>query len=92
MPLHLILECLEMVWTRAEFKSLVSRYSYLDSTPDIHRELISIAVLIDTRGTGEAQGPSAGFRTMNSNILSQVSGGREVRTDCLVVTHRYDLR
>lgn len=36
--------------------------------------------IIDTRGTGEAQGPSAGFRTMNSNIMSQVSGGEEYDT------------
>ncbi|EMC96088.1 carbohydrate esterase family 5 protein [Baudoinia panamericana UAMH 10762] len=36
--------------------------------------------LIDTRGTGEAQGPSAGFRTMNSNIRSQIPGGTEYDT------------
>ena len=34
--------------------------------------------LIDTRGTGERQGPSSGFITMNKNILSQVPGGTEV--------------
>jgi hypothetical protein len=32
--------------------------------------------IIDTRGTGELQGPSAGFRTMNSNIMRQVPGGK----------------
>jgi len=31
--------------------------------------------IINTRGTGEPQGPSSGFRTMNSNIQSQLSGG-----------------
>ena len=31
--------------------------------------------IIDTRGTTEAQGPSAGFITMNQNIQSQVPGG-----------------
>lgn len=31
--------------------------------------------IINTRGTGERQGPSSGFRTMNSNILSAKSGG-----------------
>lgn len=31
--------------------------------------------IIDTRGTGEQQGPSAGFLTMNHNILSQIPGG-----------------
>ncbi|SJX60493.1 uncharacterized protein SRS1_10115 [Sporisorium reilianum f. sp. reilianum] len=37
-------------------------------------------VIIDTRGTGEAQGPSAGFRTMNQRIFSTVSGGTEYDT------------
>ena len=32
-------------------------------------------VIIDTRGTGELQGPSAGFNSMNANIMSHVSGG-----------------
>ncbi|GAB7340020.1 hypothetical protein MBLNU457_6525t1 [Dothideomycetes sp. NU457] len=36
--------------------------------------------IIDTRGTGEAQGQSSGFRTMNSNIMSQVSGGKRYDT------------
>lgn len=36
--------------------------------------------IIDTRGTGEAQGPSAGFRTMNSNIQSQLPGGKVYNT------------
>ncbi|KAK9426034.1 putative A cutinase-like protein from cryptococcus Sp [Seiridium unicorne] len=31
--------------------------------------------IINTRGTGEAQGPSAGFTTINSQVTSQVSGG-----------------
>ncbi|KAK4891554.1 hypothetical protein LTR27_009885 [Elasticomyces elasticus] len=31
--------------------------------------------IINTRGTGETQGESTGFRTMNSNIRSEVSGG-----------------
>ncbi|KAF2164328.1 carbohydrate esterase family 5 protein [Zasmidium cellare ATCC 36951] len=44
------------------------------------RAACSSYTLIDTRGTGEAQGPSAGFRTMNSNIMSQVSGGKEYDT------------
>ena len=38
------------------------------------------AAIINTRGTGEAQGPSAGFRTMNSNIQRQVSGGKIYNT------------
>lgn len=36
--------------------------------------------IIDTRGTGEPQGPSAGFRTMNRNIFAQVPGGTEYNT------------
>nr|OQO28070.1 hypothetical protein B0A51_06620 [Rachicladosporium sp. CCFEE 5018] len=31
--------------------------------------------LINTRGTGESQGESSGFRTVNSQVRSQVSGG-----------------
>lgn len=36
--------------------------------------------IIDTRGTGELQGPSAGFRTMNSQIQQQMSGGKVYNT------------
>jgi hypothetical protein len=36
--------------------------------------------IINTRGTGEAQGPSSGFRTMNSRIMSKVSGGKVYNT------------
>ncbi|KAI4717964.1 cutinase [Aureobasidium sp. EXF-10727] len=36
--------------------------------------------LINTRGTGEPQGQSSGFTTMNSNIRSQVSGGKTYNT------------
>jgi predicted esterase len=36
--------------------------------------------IINTRGTGEAQGPSAGFRTMNANIQRQLSGGKIYNT------------
>ncbi|EST10058.1 Cutinase [Kalmanozyma brasiliensis GHG001] len=37
-------------------------------------------IIIDTRGTGEPQGPSAGFRSMNSRIFSAVRGGTEYDT------------
>ncbi|KAK5735384.1 hypothetical protein LTR17_008236 [Elasticomyces elasticus] len=40
----------------------------------------STYTIIDTRGTGEAQGESSGFRTMNANIRSQVSGGQTYNT------------
>ncbi|KAF5711591.1 cutinase 1 [Fusarium globosum] len=36
--------------------------------------------IINTRGTGEIQGPSAGFRTMNSQITSQLPGGKIYNT------------
>ncbi|EPQ26811.1 uncharacterized protein PFL1_05789 [Pseudozyma flocculosa PF-1] len=36
--------------------------------------------IITTRGTGEMQGPSAGFRTMNSQITSAVPGGKLYNT------------
>ncbi|CAJ0547437.1 Ff.00g041910.m01.CDS01 [Fusarium sp. VM40] len=36
--------------------------------------------IINTRGTGEAQGASAGFRTMNSRVLSKASGGNVYNT------------
>lgn len=36
--------------------------------------------IIDTRGTGELQGPSSGFRTMNNNIQQQVPGGKVYNT------------
>lgn len=36
--------------------------------------------IINTRGTGEAQGQSAGFRTMNSRVQSAVRGGKIYNT------------
>ncbi|KAF2637311.1 alpha/beta-hydrolase [Massarina eburnea CBS 473.64] len=36
--------------------------------------------IINTRGTGEAQGPSSGFRTMNSGITGQLTGGKIYNT------------
>lgn len=36
--------------------------------------------IINTRGTGEPQGPSAGFRTMNSRVTSTLSGGKIYNT------------
>lgn len=38
-----------------------------------------LAALIDTRGTGESQGDSSGFKTMNKLILEQLPGGKIVR-------------
>lgn len=34
--------------------------------------------LIETRGTGEPQGPSNTFKTMDAAILAQLMGGSEV--------------
>lgn len=36
--------------------------------------------IINTRGTGEAQGESAGFKTMNSDVTSQMTGGKIYNT------------
>jgi|SRR5690242_11959571 len=36
--------------------------------------------IINTRGTGEPQGPSTGFRTMNSRVTSTLSGGKIYNT------------
>ncbi|CEJ82392.1 Putative Carbohydrate esterase family 5 protein [[Torrubiella] hemipterigena] len=42
------------------------------------RARCSSYTLIDVRGTGEVQGPSAGFLTMNANILGAIPGGKTV--------------
>lgn len=39
-----------------------------------------IPAIINTRGTGEPQGESSGFRTMNDNIQRQLSGGKIYNT------------
>jgi hypothetical protein len=44
------------------------------------RAACSQYTIISTRGTGEFQGPSAGFRTMNSQTLAQVPGGTVYNT------------
>ncbi|KAL2204690.1 cutinase [Sarocladium strictum] len=44
------------------------------------RATCSSYTIINTRGTGELQGQSSGFRTMNSQITSQVSGGKIYNT------------
>jgi hypothetical protein len=36
--------------------------------------------IINTRGTGEIQGPSVGFRTMNANVQRALSGGKIYNT------------
>jgi hypothetical protein len=36
--------------------------------------------IINTRGTGEPQGPSAGFRTVNSRVTSTLPGGTVYNT------------
>jgi len=44
------------------------------------RAACSSYTIINTRGTGEIQGESSGFRTMNRNIQSAVSGGKIYNT------------
>lgn len=52
----------------------------VQAMPHEKRAACSSYVIIDTRGTGEAQGPSSGFRTMNSRIFATVPGGTEYDT------------
>ena len=52
----------------------------VQASPVTKRASCSSYVVIDTRGTGELQGPSAGFRTMNQQIFSTVAGGTEYDT------------
>ncbi|CAI6289684.1 unnamed protein product [Periconia digitata] len=44
------------------------------------RAACSSYTIINTRGTGEIQGESSGFRTINANVQKQVSGGKIVNT------------
>ncbi|KAF9739097.1 hypothetical protein PMIN06_007920 [Paraphaeosphaeria minitans] len=46
----------------------------------VKRAGCSSYTIINTRGTGEIQGESSGFRTMNGNIQSQVKGGKIYNT------------
>jgi len=50
------------------------------ANPIEKRAACSSYTIISTRGTGELQGPSAGFRTMNSQTLAQVPGGTVYNT------------
>lgn len=60
--------------------TLLSAVANLALAAPAKRAACSAYTLIDTRGTAEAQGPSIAFKTMNSNILSKVSGGKEYDT------------
>jgi len=44
------------------------------------RAACSSYTLLNTRGTGEPQGESSGFRTMNANVMSQLPGGKLYNT------------
>lgn len=54
--------------------------SLVQAAPLQERAGCSSYVIINTRGTSEPQGPSVGFRTMNTRIRSAVSGGSEYDT------------
>jgi hypothetical protein len=61
--------------------ALVATASTAQAAPIDKRESgCSTYIIINTRGTGELQGPSSGFRTMNSNIQSKKSGGSVYNT------------
>ncbi|KAM0541308.1 hypothetical protein ACHAPJ_013302 [Fusarium lateritium] len=70
---------------RSQLISLLAAASFASAAPQQSEKRASAAscssyTIINTRGTGEAQGASAGFRTMNSRITSQVSGGKVYNT------------
>ncbi|PWZ02572.1 alpha/beta-hydrolase [Testicularia cyperi] len=52
----------------------------VQAAPYVKRAGCSSYVIIDTRGTGEMQGPSSGFISMNDKIMSAVPGGTEYDT------------
>jgi hypothetical protein len=65
--------------------SPVSLLAFCSAAPvdNIKRAASSICpsyTIINTRGTAEVQGESAGFRTMNRRILSALSGGKIYNT------------
>jgi hypothetical protein len=61
--------------------ALVATASTVQAAPIEKRQSgCSSYIIIDTRGTGEMQGPSAGFRTMNKNIQSKMPGGSVYNT------------
>jgi len=47
----------------------------IDNTIEKRAGGCSSYVIINTRGTGEMQGQSSGFRTMNKNVMAKKSGG-----------------
>lgn len=52
----------------------------VQASPVEKRSGCSSYVIIDTRGTGELQGPSSGFISMNQKIRAAVPGGSEYDT------------
>lgn len=59
----------------SSYSTFPSSSSYPFVTMPSTNVLLSPTAIINTRGTGEPQGQSSGFRTINSNVQSQVSGG-----------------
>jgi hypothetical protein len=51
---------------------------YVENTRLENGFLLCCTALLNTRGTSEPQGQSAGFRTMNANVQSQLPGGKIV--------------
>lgn len=63
------------------FLPILAAAAYAAPVEDLlKRAGCSSYTIINTRGTGEVQGPSAGFRTMNTAIQSQVPGGTVYNT------------
>lgn len=56
----------------------IASLALVSAFPISERASCSSYTLISTRGTTELQGPSAGFRTMISQTLAAIPGGKEV--------------
>lgn len=74
----LFVQALAVSAVAIEKRAACSSYSKLVlSIARLIANVLCIA-LLNTRGTSEPQGQSAGFRTMNANIQRQVPGGKIV--------------
>nr|BAN42606.1 cutinase-like enzyme [Cryptococcus sp. BPD1A]BAN42607.1 cutinase-like enzyme [Cryptococcus sp. BPD1A] len=69
-----------MVKLTSAFIALACAVSSCMASPVVTERAVSATcpryTIINTRGTGERQGPSTGFTTMNSRITAQLQGGQ----------------
>ncbi|KAI5238633.1 cutinase [Aureobasidium subglaciale] len=74
-------------WTKAACLVLLTSEALagpIDRVETLEKRAVCTAyskfALIETRGTGEPQGPSNSFKTMDASIIAQVAGGSEYNT------------